>query len=56
MWISELDFEYEPAVDGKMAAVYPIIDGVRPKDARPFSSADQIMIEFALSDNDNAGR
>lgn len=56
VWISELDFEYMPAVDGQMASVYPTIDGVRQSHTRSFSSAEQIMIEYALSDNDNVGR
>jgi hypothetical protein len=56
VWISELDFEYDAAVEGQMASVHPTIDGVRQKHTRSFSSADQIMIEYALSDNDNVGR
>jgi hypothetical protein len=55
VWVTELNFEYEPVVSGQPAIVYPVIDGKVYKQ-RDFSSADQIMLEYALSDNDNAGR
>jgi hypothetical protein len=55
VWITELDFEYEPVAPGQAAIVYPVVDGVVNKE-RAFSSADHIMTEYALSDNDNVGR
>src|SRR5436190_20347127 len=54
VWVMELDFEYEAAVAGQMATVHAVIDG-KPQQ-RGFSSADHVMTEYALSDNDSAGR
>jgi hypothetical protein len=54
IWITELDFAYEPAVAGQMATVHAIING--EQHTRGFSSAEQVMLEYALSDNDAAGR
>ena len=44
----------EPAVAGQMATVHAVIDG-KPQQ-RGFSSAEHVMTEYALSDNDSAGR
>jgi len=54
VWVTELDFEYEPAVAGQMATVHAVIDGKVQQ--RGFSSAEHVMPEYALSDNDLAGR
>ena len=54
VWVTELNFEYEPAVAGQMAVVHAVIDGKVQQ--RAFSSAEHVMIEYALSDNDNVGR
>jgi len=54
IWVTELDFEYEPAVAGQMATVHAVIDGKVQQ--RGFSSAAHVMTEYVLSDNDSAGR
>jgi len=54
VWVTELDFEYEPAVAGQMTTVHAVIDGKVQQ--RGFSSAEHVMPEYALSDNDLAGR
>lgn len=54
VWVTELDFEYEAAVAGQMATVHAVIDGKIQQ--RGFSSAEHVMTEYALSDNDAAGR
>lgn len=55
VWVTELDFEYEPVAPGQPATVYPVVDGQVFKH-RAFSSAEHVMTEYALSDNDNVGR
>jgi hypothetical protein len=54
VWVTELAFEWEAAEEGKMAIVHAVIDG--RKQDRGFSSVEQAMLEYAMSDNDNVGR
>lgn len=53
VWVTELDFEHEPVAPGQPAIVHAVIDGVvQHKD---FRDADHVMLEYALTDNDNVG-
>lgn len=54
VWITELDFEYEPVAPGQPAIVHAVIDGKVQQ--REFSSTEQVMLEYSMSDNDAAGR
>src|ERR1700704_1888312 len=54
VWVTELDFAWDAAAEGQMATVHAVIDG--KQESRGFSSVEQVMIEYALSDNDSAGR
>ncbi len=54
VWVTELAFEYEPVVPGQMQVVHAVIDGIVQE--RAFSSADHVMTEYMMSDNDSVGR
>jgi len=53
LWIAELGFEWEQATEGKVAQVYPVIDGKRHH--KGFATVDQIIFMFSTSDNDQIG-
>jgi hypothetical protein len=55
VWVTEMDFFYEPVAAGQPAKVYPVING-KIVNQRAFSDADQIVLEYSMSDNDAAGR